>query len=154
MGQIEKRLEKLGIQLPTPPKKAGLYAQTRRMGCAVYVSGCGPDLNGVEKYKGRLGVLSMEDGQKAARQCVLNALAILQRELGTLDRVKGVMKMLVFVASERDFWEQPLVANGASQLLMDVFGEECGCPTRSAVGMWVLPGDIPVEIEMMVQIEE
>ena len=153
MGRIEKHLETLGLQLPNPPERAGLYAQTRRMGDGVYVSGCGPDINGISKYRGRLGVLNVHDGQKAAQQCILNALAILQRDLGTLDKIKSVVKMLVFVASERDFFSQPLVADGASRLLIDVFGEDHGCPARSAVGMWVLPGDIPVEIELMAELE-
>lgn len=150
----EKKLQELNITLPTPPQKAGMYMQSRRFGNFMCVSGCGPDLNGVELLKGKLGQISIEEGQEAARCCVLNALAILKRDLGSLDRVKQVIKMLVFVSSTDDFGQQPTVANGASQLLIDVFGYEIGCPTRSAIGVNVLPGNIPVEAEFMFEIAD
>lgn len=153
MGRIEDRLEMLGIKLPEPPKKAGLYMQTKGFEDILCVSGSGPDLPGEPYPKGKLGQLTIEEGQRAAANCMLNALAILKRDLGTLDRVKSVIKMLAFVASENDFFEQPAVANGASQLLIEIFGEEVGCPSRSAIGVNVLPGNIPVEVELMVQIK-
>lgn len=153
MGKIEKRLEALGIELPEPPERAGLYTQTKGFSDMLCVSGCGPDLPGAPFPKGKLGEMTIEAGQAAASNCVLNALAILKRNLGTLDRVKSVVKMLAFVASSDDFFQQPAVANGASRLLIDLFGEEAGCPTRSAIGVNVLPGNIPVEVELMVQID-
>jgi len=153
VGKIEDRLAELGIRLPEPPERAGLYVQTKGFSDILCVSGCGPDLPGAPSIKGKLGELTVEEGQKAAADCMRNAFAILQRDLGTLDRVKGIVKMLAFVASRDDFYQQPAVANGASRLLIDVFGEAIGCPARSAIGVNVLPGNIPVEIELMVQID-
>ena len=152
--KIEQKLQELGITLPTPPNRAGLYRQSREFGGnLVYVSGCGPDLEGRCVLKGKLGQkVDIPTGQLAARCCMLNALAILKRDLGDLDRIKCVVKLLAFVASDNDFYEQPQVANGASQLLVDVFGQEAGCPTRSAIGVNVLPGNIPVEVEMIVEL--
>ena len=85
---------------------------------------------------------------------MLNVLAVLQDRIGDLNKVNQVVKILVYVASDDDFYEQPYVANGGSQLLVDLFGEEVGAPTRSAVGMNVLPGNIPVETEAIFEIEE
>jgi enamine deaminase RidA (YjgF/YER057c/UK114 family) len=153
VGQIDDRLEALGTQLPEPPGKAGMYVQTKGFSDVLCVSGCGPDLPGKPFPKGKLGELTVEEGQQAAANCILNALSILKRDLGTLGRIKSVVKMLVFVASRDDFFEQPAVANGASRLLIDVFGLEAGCPSRSAIGVNVLPGNIPVEVELMVQID-
>ena len=85
---------------------------------------------------------------------MLNVLAVLQDRIGDLNKVKQVVKILVYVASDDDFYEQPYVANGGSQLLVDLFGEEAGAPTRSAVGMNVLPANIPVETEAIFEIEE
>ena len=152
MGRIEEKLETLGILLPEPPERAGLYVQTKGFSDVLFVSGCGPDLPGEPSPKGKLGEMAVEEGQQAAAKCMLNALAILKRELGTLDRVRSVVKMLAFVASRDDFSQQPAVANGASRLLIEVFGSEIGCPSRSAIGVNVLPGNIPVEVELMVQI--
>lgn len=154
MLSAEKRIQELNITLPAPPQKAGMYMQARRVGNLLLISGCGPDLNGEELLKGKLGDIPIEAGQEAARCCALNALAILRRELGSLDRIRQVLKMLVFVSSTDSFTQQPIVANGASQLLIDVFGLEAGCPTRSAIGVNVLPGNIPVEAEFMFEITE
>lgn len=154
MGRIEERLEALGVRLPEPPERAGLYVQTKGISDMLCVSGCGPDLPGEPSPKGKLGELTVEEGQSAAANCMLNALSILKRDLGTLDRVLSVVKMLAFVASRDDFYQQPAVANGASRLLIDVFGPEIGCPARSAIGVNVLPGNIPVEVELMVQIAQ
>lgn len=153
---IEKRLEELNIILPQPPQRAGMYRQTKTFGeKLLYVSGCGPDLNGVCELKGRLGKeVDIPTGQYAARCCMLNALAILKRDLGDLDRIGNIVKMLAFVSSDDAFYDQPLVANGASEFLMQVFGEEIGCPSRSAIGTSVLPGNIPVEIEILVELKD
>lgn len=152
---VYARLKELGITLPKAPEKAGLYMQVKEFsGHMACVSGCGPDLNGVEELKGRLGEISIEDGQLAARNCMINALAVLDKNIGDLNRVKSIVKMLAFVSSAGDFYSQPLVANGASQLLVDVFGHEAGCPSRSAIGVNVLPGNIPVEIELMVELKD
>lgn len=153
---IEKRLEELNITLPKPPERAGLYWQAKPFGDhLIYVSGCGPDLEGVCELKGRLGAeIDIPTGQLAAHRCMLNVLAILKRDLGDLDRIKNIVKMLAFISSDNNFFEQPAVANGASQLLVDVFGTEIGCPARSAIGTSVLPGNIPVEIELLIEIKD
>ena len=96
---------------------------------------------------------SVEEGQKFAQNCMLNVLAVLEKKIGDLNRVADVVKILVFVASADDFYSQPQVANGASNLLVSLFGEDAGAPTRSAVGMNVLPGNIPVEIEAIFKIK-
>lgn len=152
---LEKVLEQYGLTMPEPPAKGGVYAPVREFGDGLYyLSGCGPVLNGQQMFTGKLGeTISLEDGQQAARYCVLNLLANLQRELGDLGKIKRIVKTLVFVASVNDFYDQPQVANGGTQLLEDVFGVEIGRSARSAIGVNVLPGNIPVEIELLVEAE-
>ena len=149
----EEKLKTLGYALPDPPPKGGVYTPCKEFGeNLVYVSGCGPKIGG-ENYLGKLGKdISFEDGQKAAVNATLNVLAVLKHGLGSLDKVKSMVKALVFVASADDFYQQPQVANAATSLLVDIFGEEAGCPARSAVGANVLPGNIAVEIEMLVEV--
>lgn len=151
----EVRLKEMGIELPKVPGKAGLFANCKEFSDnLIYVSGCGPDLNGDLYKKGKLGDgISIPEGQEAAGKCVLNALSILNEKLGSINYVKNIVKLLVFVSSDPNFYSQPVVANGASQMLMDVFGEEIGCPSRSAIGVGVLPGNIPVEVEMLVEVK-
>ena len=152
---IADTLKKLGIQLPEAPGKGGLYAPTkrseeRRVGNLVYVSGCGCNVAGKESF-GKLGKeYTTEEGQEWARNAILNLLAVLERDLGSLDRIRSFEKITVFVASADEFYEQPQVANGATKLLQEVFGDEVGLPTRSAIGVNVLPGNIAVEIEALV----
>jgi len=148
-----ENLTKLGYSLPELPSLGGLYVRMKRIGSMVYVSGQGPAVNGVPPRKGKVGAdMTVEEGQEAARMCVLNALAVLHDGLGSLERVKNVVKLLGFVASAPGFTSQPMVINGASQLLIDVFGE-AGKHARSAVGTNELPGDIPVEIEFIFEVE-
>ena len=151
---IEAKLNAMGLTLPQPPAKGGVYAPAKVFcGKLVYISGCGPVLDGTP-ITGKLGAeVSVEQGQLYARNCMLNVLAVLKREIGDLSRVKSVVKITTFVASTDDFYQQPQVANGGSQLLIDLFGEQAGAPTRSAVGMNVLPGNIPVETEALFEIE-
>lgn len=151
---VEERLKQLNIVLPEVPQKAGMFENCKEFGNHfVYVSGCGPDVNGELYKKGKLGKeISVEEGQEAAGNCVLNALTILNKKLGSLDRIKSVVKVLAFVSSDPDFYSQPQAANGASQMLMDILGTEVGCPSRSAIGVSVLPGNIPIEVEMLVEI--
>lgn len=153
---IDDKLKELDISLPQPPRRAGVYVQSKPFAPnMVYVSGCGPDLNGECVLKGRLGAeIDVTTGQHAAKCCMLNALAILKRDLGSLDRIKSFVKMLAFVSSDLRFFEQTVVANGASELLSEVFGEAIGCPARSAIGVNVLPGNIPVEIELLVELND
>lgn len=152
--KIEQKLNELGIVLPEPPAKGGLYAPAKIFaGNLVYVSGCGPSFPG-ENITGKCGEnVTAEQGYVYAKKCMMNVLALLKRELGSLDRVKCVAKITCFVASATDFYAQPDVANGATQLLKDIFGEENGLPSRSAIGMAVLPNNMPVEVEALFEIE-
>lgn len=152
---IEKNLVEKGITIPEPSAKGGLYRSCREFGeNLAYVSGCGCAAGGVP-VAGKLGIdFTAEEGQLHARNSMLNVLAALKTEIGDLSRVKKVVKILVFVASADDFYQQPQVANGASQLLVDVFGEKAGLPTRSAVGVNVLPGNQPVEIEAIFELRD
>ena len=152
---IYKRLEELGIRLPQATQKAGIYNRLVPFGQnLVYMSGTGPAFGEDPCALGKLGrELTLEQGQETARRCMINILANLHAELGDLNRIKRFVKVLAFVASDDEFTQQPLVANGASQLLLDVFGEEVGLAARSAIGVNVLPGNIPVEIEALLELK-
>lgn len=154
MNNVEKKLNEMGITLPEPPAKGGLYAPAKRFaGNLIYISGCGPSLDG-KPITGKLGgEISQEQGYEYAKGCMLNVLSVLKREIGDLDKVKNAVKVTCFVASDPDFYGHPQVANGGTQLLMDIFGEEIGAPSRSAVGMSALPGNMPVEIEALFEVE-
>lgn len=154
MGKVEERLRELGLSLPQPPAKGGLYAPAKRFGDnLVYISGCGPSLDGTP-VTGKLGAeVTEEQGYVYARNTMLNVLAVLKREIGDLDLVKSAVKVTCFVASTPDFYQQPQVANGGTQLLTDLFGEEAGAPSRSAIGMSVLPGNMPVETEAIFELK-
>ena len=151
---IEKRLEELGLTLPPPPPRGGLYKSCKQFGTNLaYVSGCGCSIEA--PVAGKLGIdFTLEEGQEHAKNCMLNVLSVLKAEIGDLDRVKSCVKILVFVASANDFYSQPAVANGATKLLGDLFGEEIGIPSRSAIGVNVLPGNLPVEIEAMFELRD
>lgn len=148
-------LESKGILLPSPPPKGGVYTPVKEFGDNfLYCSGCGPDLGNGNTIIGKLGdSLSIEDGQKAAYNCMLNLLANLHAKIGDLNKIKSFVKLLAFVNSTDSFTEQPLVVNGASNLLIDIFGEEIGCPARSATGTNSLPGGIACEIELIVELK-
>ena len=144
---VYKIMKEKNITLPEPPPKGGVYAPCKISGNMAYISGCGCVIDGCES-SGKLGKdYTVEQGQVFARNCMLNILAVLQREIGDLNRVTNVVKMLAFVASDDEFYQQPQVANGASNLLGELFGQEVGIPARSAIGVNVLPGNLPVEIE-------
>ncbi|MDR0669300.1 MAG: RidA family protein [Treponema sp.] len=155
MIDLEKALEKYGLTFPEAPARAGIYEPVKEFGRnCYYFSGCIPVFNGEHRFKGKLGAeFTVEQGQEAARYCVLNLLANLRSAIGDLNRVKRIVKMLCFVAGTDTFYNQPQVANGGSQLLIDIFGEERGRCARSAVGVNALPGNVPVEIELLVEIE-
>ncbi len=149
----EARLEALGLSLPPAPEAVANYVGLVRVGELAFVSGHGPIENGELVFRGKLGRdMDTETGQEAARLVMLNILATLKAELGELDRVERVVKLLVMVNSAPDYAEQPLVANGASDLLVEIFGEERGKHGRSAVGMGALPYGISVEIEGIFQV--
>lgn len=150
MGMISERLKQLGIELPKAPPIAARYVPAVTVNNLVYTSGNDCRVNGTLMYTGKLGRdLTVEQGQEAARQTMINLLAVLQEHLGDLDRIERVVKLLAFVNSVDGFVEQPYVINGASDLLEAVFGE-AGRHARSAIGTSELPFDTPVEIEMIV----
>ena len=151
--KIEKRLEELGITLPDAPTPRANYIPVRRSGNLLFMSGAGPFENGKPVITGKLGKeLDAEQGYAAARLAGLNLIAQLKSALGDLDRVKQFVKVLAFVASTPDFTAQPAVMNGASDLFVEVFGE-AGKHARSAVAAPVLPMDVAVEIEIIVEVE-
>lgn len=153
MSAVEKRLEKLGIELPVE-KMVGTLP-LRQVGNLIFMSGHGCELpEGGLIYEGKLGAeLTVEEGYKAARHVGINLLTALKTYLGDLDRVECIVKVLGFVASTPDFHQQPAVMHGFSDLMTEVFGER-GKHARSAIGTSVLPANQPVEIEMIVQIRE
>lgn len=149
----EETLLKLGYALPQPTKPVAAYVPTARTGNLVYVAGQLPFIDGKLPKAGRLGEnVTLEEGQTFARQCVLNGLAALKAELGDLSRVKRVVRVGAFIASADSFTDQPKVANGASELLLQVFGD-AGRHARAAVGVNVLPLGAPVEVELLVEVQ-
>ena len=153
---VYEKLKELQIELPKRPAKAGVFVFVKEFGQNLaYVSGCGPDINGVMFQKGKLGQeLTLEEGQEAARNCALNMLTLMEDHLGDLNSIKSVVKVLGFVASDNTFFEQPKVINGCSEFLEQLFGTEVGLGARSAIGTNVLPGNIPVEIEFLFELKE
>ena len=152
--QIEKRIEELYGELPQAPAPVAAYVPVVQSGNLLFLSGQGPIINGVQMYTGRVGAeCSMEDGYEAAKLCCINLLAQLKRYVGDLDRVVRVVNTKVYIASDKAFFDQPKVANGMSEFLEQVFGEK-GRHSRCALGMYVLPGNIPVEAEMVVEIAQ
>lgn len=149
----ENRIKELNLQLPPPPPPGGIYKPVVVVGNLAYVSGHGPLKDDGTFITGRVGAdLNLEQGQAAARQVGLALLSTMRAQLGSLDRVKRVIKTLGLVNSTDDFNEQPKVINGYSELFREVFGED-GVGARSAIGTNVLPGNIPVEIEVIVEID-
>ncbi len=149
---IEARLQELGITIPATGRPVANYVGAVRTGNLVFVSGHGPRLPQGGNITGKVGRdLSTEQGYEAARACILACLASLQAEIGDLNRVRRIVKLLGMVNCTEDFGEQPQVINGASDLLVSLFGER-GRHARSAVGMQMLPGNISVEIEMIVEV--
>jgi enamine deaminase RidA (YjgF/YER057c/UK114 family) len=155
--EVEAKLEKMGLTLPEvrlPDPGLANYVPTRRSGNTLYVSGHGPVKDGKLAYRGKVGrELTVEEGAEAARLTMLNILASVKAAIGDLDRVGQVLKVLGMVASEEGFSQQPLVINGASDLLVELYGER-GRHARSAVGLFMLPGGMPVEIEMVVEVAD
>lgn len=149
---IEERLKALNIVLPTPPKPVGSYVPVTISGKIAYVSGQIPIEDGKITHKGKVpSPQSIEEAQKAARLCIINALAQLKSEIGSLDKVTRVLKVSGFVNSSPDFTEQPKVINAASDLLVEIFGEK-GKHSRVAIGAASLPLDSTVEIDMIVEL--
>lgn len=149
---VEERLGELGVELPSAPKPVASYVSVAAGGGLAFVAGQVPMEEGKPMVVGRVGEdVSVEEGHSLARRCALQALAALKEELGTLDRVRRVLKVTVWVASPDTFADHPKVANGASDLLVEVFGD-AGKHARAAVGSPSLPLGVPVEVEMVVQV--
>lgn len=150
---VYDNLKKLGIKLPKPAPIGGVYVPVRQSGNQLYVSGQGPTVAGKPVYVGKVGrELTIEDGQEAAKLCILNMLSALEAYTGDLNLIGGVIKLLALVASAEGFGNQPEVVNTASNMLVDVFGEK-GRHARSAMGTSELPGGIPIEIEAIFELK-
>lgn len=151
---IYEKLKEMNLEIPAAPAKGGVYSPGQSFGDGlVYISGCGPVI-GAEAIARKLGRdFTTEQGQEFAKRAMLNVLAVLQAHIGDLNRIKKGVKILTFVASADDFYEQPQVANGGSGLLLELLGAD-NVPARSAIGVNVLPGNIPVETEAIFELKD
>ncbi len=151
MSTPDQKLAELGIVLPEPPAPAAAYQPWRSSGSMIYTSGQLPVVDGKLLATGKLGAeITLEQGIDLARTCAINILAVAAKAAGSLDRVR-IVKITAFVASTPEFTDQHLVANGASNLLGEVLGDD-GIHARSAVGMPVLPLNAPVEVEAIIEV--
>jgi enamine deaminase RidA (YjgF/YER057c/UK114 family) len=151
-ASAEERLKELGINLPVPPEPFGTYAEAVRTGNLLFLSGMLPTEGRAAKFIGRLGAeLDVEASRKAAHLAALNALAVARQHLGSLDKVKRVVRLGVSVATLGDVREQPKVADGASDLLQDIFGKDKN-PSRLVYGVASLPLGAPVELELIFEV--
>ena len=151
-ASAEERLNELGIRLPTPPEPFGTYAEAVQTGNLLFLTGMLPTEGREAKFIGRVGAeLDVEAGRKAACLAALNALAVARQHLGSLDKVKRIVRLGVSVATSGDVREQPKVADGASDLLQDVFGKDKN-PSRLVYGVASLPLGTPVELELIFEI--
>ena len=149
---FEARLAELKITLPPAPKPVATYVPAVRAGDLLFLSGTGPFKDGVIAFAGKLGKdLTVEQGYQAARLTLLNALAMVRQELGTLDRVTRIVRLTGHVASAEGFTQQPAVINGASDLLVQIFGD-AGRHARLALGAAELPLNMAIELELIVQV--
>ena len=150
----DERFELLGLQLPPAPAPAGVYKPCLVEGKMLYVSGHGPVKEDKSLMWGRIGAdIDIEEGKIAARQVGLTILATIKQNIGSLDKIKRVIKVLGMVNSTSDFTKHPYVINGCSELFAAIWGDDNGVGVRSAVGMGSLPGNIPVEIEALFRLE-
>lgn len=148
-ASAERRLTQLGIALPPPPTPFGAYVETVKIGNLLFLSGMLPVIGREPQYIGRVGgTLSAADGRKAAEIAVLNALSAAREHLGSLDKITGVAKLGVYIATEGDFRDHPKVADGASELLVRVFGTEM-LSARIVLGVASVPLGMPVEVELV-----
>ncbi|MFO7958846.1 MAG: RidA family protein [Candidatus Brocadiia bacterium] len=154
MPEVEHKLTSMGLELPTEPEPLAQYVPAKRVGDMVYVSGQVPVRNGEFVHVGAVGdELTVEQGRECARVCVLNALAAVKSVIGDLDGVAEIVQVRGFVNSAPGFGEQPEVLNAASELLVELFGEN-GRHARAAVGTSALPRNLPVELEMVVRVAD
>jgi enamine deaminase RidA (YjgF/YER057c/UK114 family) len=150
----EQRLQELAIKLPVPPQPFGTYAEAVRTGNLLFLTGMLPTEGRAAKFVGRIGAeLDVEAGRKAARLAALNLLAVAREYLGSLDKVTRIVRLGVSVATSGDVRDQPKVADGASELLQDVFGENKN-PCRSVYGVASLPLGTPVELDVIFEVSD
>ena len=151
-ASAEQRLKDLGIELPAPPEPFGTYVESVQTGNLLFLTGMLPTEGRAAKFVGRIGAeLDVEAGRKAARLAALNLLAVARRHLGSLDKVTRIVRLGVSVATSGDVRDQPKVADAASELLQDVFGEEKN-PCRLVYGVASLPLGTPVELEVIFEV--
>jgi enamine deaminase RidA (YjgF/YER057c/UK114 family) len=151
-ASAEKRLQQLGIVLPAPPQPFGAYAEAVQTGNLLFLSGMLPTEGRAAKFIGRVGAeLDVEAGRNAAYLAALNGLAVTRQQLGSLDKVKRIVRLGVSVATSGDVREHPKVADGASSLLQEVFGKDKN-PSRLIIGVATLPLGVPVELELIFEI--
>ena len=151
-ASAERRLAELGIELPPAPTPIGSYVETVQTGNLLYLSGVLPVIAREPAFVGRLGKeFDIEEGRKAARIAALNALSAARHHLGSLDRITGVVKLTVYVATEGNFYAHAKVADGSSELLRDVFGED-KLPVRMVLGVASLPLGVPVVAEVLFEV--
>lgn len=149
---FEVRIKELGLEIPEAPKPLAAYVAANKIDNLVFTAGQLPMKAGKLTYEGKVGIeVSEEDAKKAAEICSINCLSAVKSVIGSLDNIEKIVKLTVFVASSESFTNQPAVANGASELMVKIFGES-GKHARSAVGVSELPINAPVEIEMIVKV--
>jgi enamine deaminase RidA (YjgF/YER057c/UK114 family) len=152
--KVEARLQELGIELPAVPSSVANYVGAVRTGEMVYLSGRLPMREGQVEFKGKLGRdVNAEDGYQASQLAMLNLVATLKAEIGDLDKVRRVVKVLGMVSSDPEFTEQASVLNGASDLLVEIFGDR-GRHARSAIGVAALPLNACVEVELIAEVDD
>src|SRR5690554_6593605 len=150
---IEQKIKELGLEIPLPPKPLAAYVPAVLIDDYVFTAGQIPIVNGELNYTGAAGKdISEEDAKKAAEICALNCLGVIKSVIGSLEKIKQVVKLTVFVNGADGFENQPQIANGASELIGKIFGEK-GAHARSAVGVNGLPKNSVVEVEMIVKIQ-
>ena len=152
LSTAEQRLTQLGIELPVPPEPFGIYAEAVQTGNLLFLTGMLPTVGREAKFIGRIGAeLDVQNGRKAAYLAALNALAVARQHLGSLDEVTRIVRLGVLVATSGDVREQPKIADGASELLQDVFGKSKN-PSRLVYGVASLPLGTPVELEIIFEV--
>ncbi|MHB8216594.1 MAG: RidA family protein [Candidatus Sulfotelmatobacter sp.] len=152
LATAEQRLKELGIKLPTPPEPFGIYAEAVQTGNLLFLTGMLPTVGREAKFIGRIGAeLDVEGGRAAARLAALNGVAVAQQHLGSLNQVTRIVRLGVSVATSGDVREQPKIADGASELLQDVFGKDKN-PSRLVYGVASLPLGVPVELEIIFEV--
>jgi len=150
----EQRLKQLGIKLPVPPEPFGIYAEAVQTGNLLFLTGMLPTIGREPKFTGRIGAeLDVQTGRKAAYLATLNALAVAQQHLGSLDKVTRIVRLGVLVATVGDVREQPKIADSASELLQDIFGKDKN-PCRLVYGVASLPIGVPVELELIFEVAQ